>query len=56
MTKPAAQLRRETEEAFKKNDFRGGLQLLGQIVTVAPEDARELAAACAQRIADPAGE
>ena len=38
-TKPAAQLRREMEEAFKKNDFRLGLQLLGQIVTVAPEDA-----------------
>ncbi len=38
VTKPAAQLRREMEEAFKKNDFRLGLQLLGQIVTVAPED------------------
>ena len=38
-TKPAAQLRREMEEAFKKNDFRLGLQLLGQIVTVAPDDA-----------------
>ena len=38
VTKPAAQLRREMEEAFKKNDFRLGLQLLGQLVTVAPED------------------
>jgi uncharacterized protein YfaS (alpha-2-macroglobulin family) len=36
--KPAGQLRREMEEAFKKNDFRGGLQLLGQLVAVAPDD------------------
>ena len=39
VTKPVAQLRREMEEAFKKNDFRGGLQLLGQIVSVEPDDA-----------------
>lgn len=37
--KPAAQLRREAEAAFQKNDFRGGLQLLGQAIAVAPEDA-----------------
>jgi len=39
VTKPVAQLRREMEEAFKKNDFRTGLQLLGQIVTAEPDDA-----------------
>ncbi|MET0278670.1 MAG: MG2 domain-containing protein, partial [Pseudorhodoplanes sp.] len=38
VTKPAPQLRREMEDAFKKNDFKLGLQLLGQIVTVTPED------------------
>ena len=32
VTKPSAQLRREMEEAFKKNDFRLGLQLLGQVI------------------------
>ena len=37
--KPAAQLRREAEAAFQKNDFRGGLQLLGQAIATAPEDA-----------------
>ena len=39
VNKPAAQLRREMEEAFKKNDFKLGLQLLGQIVTTDPQDA-----------------
>ena len=39
VTKPVDQLRREMEEAFRKNDFRTGLQLLGQIVSVAPDDA-----------------
>jgi uncharacterized protein YfaS (alpha-2-macroglobulin family) len=39
VTKPVAQLRREMDEAFKKNDFRTGLQLLGQIVSVDPDDA-----------------
>ena len=37
--KPAAQLRKDVEAAFQKNDFRGGLQLLGQLVSVAPEEA-----------------
>ncbi|MFN3350020.1 alpha-2-macroglobulin family protein [Pseudorhodoplanes sp.] len=39
VTKPVVQLRREMDEAFKKNDFRTGLQLLGQIVSVEPDDA-----------------
>src|SRR5262245_30656609 len=38
VTKPVAQLRREADAAFGRNDFRSGLQLLGQIATVAPED------------------
>lgn len=38
VTKPVAQLRREADAAFARNDFRTGLQLLGQIATVAPED------------------
>ncbi|MBZ0148968.1 MAG: alpha-2-macroglobulin family protein, partial [Pseudorhodoplanes sp.] len=37
--KPAPQLRREAEAAFQKNDFRGGLQMLGQAIASAPEDA-----------------
>ncbi len=37
--KPAAQLRREAETAFQKNDFRGGLQFLGQAIASAPDDA-----------------
>jgi alpha-2-macroglobulin len=38
VTKPVAQLRREADAAFGRNDFRTGLQLLGQIAPVAPED------------------
>ena len=38
VTKPAATLRREADAAFQRNDFRGGMQLLGQIVAVAPGD------------------
>jgi len=37
--KPAPQLRREAEAAFQKSDFRSGLQLLGQAIASAPEDA-----------------
>jgi len=37
--KPAAVLRRDTDAAFQRNDFRTGLQLLGQTVAVAPDDA-----------------
>ena len=39
VTKPAAQLRRDADAAFQKNDFRAGLQLLGQAVAAAPENA-----------------
>jgi alpha-2-macroglobulin len=38
VTKPAAALRREADAAFQRNDFRSGIQILGQIVTVAPDD------------------
>ena len=38
VTKPAAALRREADAAFQRNDFRSGMQILGQIVTVAPDD------------------
>jgi len=37
--KPAAQLRRDADAAFQKNDYRSGLQLLGQLVAVQPDDA-----------------
>ena len=37
--KPLATLRREADAAFARNDPRTGLQLLGQIVAVAPGDA-----------------
>jgi alpha-2-macroglobulin len=36
--KAAAVLRREADAAFGRNDFRAGLQILGQIVAVAPAD------------------
>src|SRR5882672_4427030 len=39
VAKPAATLRREADAAFQKNDFRAGMQLLGQIAAVAPADA-----------------
>ncbi len=38
VSKPLAQLRREADAAFARNDFRTGLQVLGQIATVAPDD------------------
>jgi uncharacterized protein YfaS (alpha-2-macroglobulin family) len=37
VTKSAAALRREADAAFQRNDFRSGMQILGQIVTVAPD-------------------
>src|SRR5271169_2240291 len=37
-TKPLAQIRRDADAAFAKNDFRGGMALLGQIVAAAPND------------------
>jgi len=39
LTRSAVQARREAEAAFQRNDFRGGLQLLGQAVAAGPEDA-----------------
>jgi hypothetical protein len=38
VAKPVATLRRDADAAFQRNDFRAGMQLLGQIVAVAPED------------------
>ena len=38
VAKSAAALRREADAAFQRNDFRSGMQILGQIVTVAPDD------------------
>ncbi len=38
VSKPAATLRRDADTAFARNDFRTGLQILGQIVVVAPND------------------
>jgi hypothetical protein len=39
VTKPVAQLRREADTAFQKQDFRTGMLVLGQMVTAAPTDA-----------------
>jgi alpha-2-macroglobulin len=36
--KPLSQLRREADAAFQRNDLRGGMVLLGQIVAVAPQE------------------
>src|SRR5262245_62922916 len=38
VTKQLATLRREADAAFQRNDFRAGMQILGQIVVVAPND------------------
>ncbi|HZN30986.1 MAG TPA: alpha-2-macroglobulin, partial [Xanthobacteraceae bacterium] len=38
VSKSAAALRREADAAFQRNDFRTGMQILGQIVAVAPDD------------------
>ena len=37
--KSATSLRRDADAAFQKNDFRSGMVILSQLVTVAPEDA-----------------
>jgi hypothetical protein len=37
--KPVAQLRRDADAAFAKNDFRTGMEVLGQIVAATPSDA-----------------
>ncbi len=39
VTKSAATLRHDADLAFQKNDFRTGMTVLGQLVTVAPTDA-----------------
>ena len=39
VAKPAATLRRDADAAFQKNDFRGGMLVLGQLVAAAPDDA-----------------
>jgi hypothetical protein len=39
VTKPAEALRRDVDAAFQKSDFRTGMTVLGQLVTVAPTDA-----------------
>ena len=36
--KPLAQLRRDADAAFQKNDVRGGIVLLGQIIAQAPDE------------------
>ena len=38
-TEPVAQIRRDADAAFAKNDFRTGMALLGQIVAAVPNDA-----------------
>ena len=38
-TKPVAQIRKDADTAFTKNDFRNGMTLLGQIVAAEPNDA-----------------
>jgi len=38
-TKPVAQIRKDADAAFSKNDFRNGMSLLGQIVAAEPNDA-----------------
>ncbi len=38
VSKSPSALKADADSAFKKNDFRSGLVLLGQIAAVAPED------------------
>src|ERR1700761_4034210 len=38
VAKSPAALRSDADAAFKRNDFRTGLQVLGQIAAVTPED------------------
>ena len=38
VSKSPATLKSDADAAFKRNDFRSGLQILGQIVVVAPDD------------------
>ncbi|HEY5379900.1 MAG TPA: alpha-2-macroglobulin [Pseudolabrys sp.] len=39
VTKPAAALQRDADAAFQRKDYRTGMTVLGQLVTVAPADA-----------------
>ena len=39
VAKPVAALKREADTAFQRNDARNGMLLLGQIATLAPNDA-----------------
>jgi len=39
VSRAAAALRRDADVAFQKNDFRTGMLVLGQVLTVAPDDA-----------------
>ncbi|HEY2757355.1 MAG TPA: alpha-2-macroglobulin family protein, partial [Pseudolabrys sp.] len=39
VTKPAATLRRDADVAFQKIDLRTGMTVLGQLISVAPDDA-----------------
>jgi uncharacterized protein YfaS (alpha-2-macroglobulin family) len=38
VTKPATTLRTDADAAFRRNDFRSALQILGQIAATAPDD------------------
>src|SRR3954447_11613561 len=38
ITKSAPTLRTDADAAFKRSDFRSGLQILGQIATTSPDD------------------
>jgi len=38
VTKPAATLRADADAAFRRNDFRSGLQILGQVAATTPDD------------------
>src|SRR5580704_11831004 len=39
IAKPLATLQREADDAFRRNDYRAGMQALGQIVTLGPQNA-----------------
>ena len=39
VTKTVAQLRNDADAAFQRHDFRNGMVVLGQLVTIAPNDA-----------------
>ena len=53
VTAPAAALRRDADAAFQRNDFRNGLQILGQHHGGGAGGQRQLAAHRADRAADP---